>query len=93
MPEPINMDAILQRLVHRPIQEVSSVSIWNSPFRGVMQKSPNTGSSDFFGFDDFTIGSRQQVVPPIAVLEPASVLGLIGIGIVGSLSLGKRSQR
>ncbi len=47
----------------------------------------NTASGvDFFGFDDMTIGSIEQVVPG-GVPEPAaiavwSILGLVGIGLV-----------
>ncbi|MEO0988797.1 MAG: PEP-CTERM sorting domain-containing protein [Cyanobacteria bacterium J06639_14] len=46
----------------------------------------STGMGDVFGFDDFTIGSREQVQPnpePTSVPEPASILGLLIIGALG----------
>ncbi|NLD91936.1 MAG: PEP-CTERM sorting domain-containing protein [Fibrobacter sp.] len=43
--------------------------------------------TDYFGFDDFTIGIRENVVP--SVPEPAT-MSLIGIGILGLAFLRKR---
>lgn len=47
--------------------------------------------TDTFGFDDLTIGSLQQVQPPQSVPEPASLLGLLTIGISTGCFL-KRKQ-
>jgi hypothetical protein len=47
----------------------------------------NTSGSDFFGFDDMTIGDAGQVLPPGEVPEPGSVaiFGLLGLaGFVGT---------
>ena len=49
----------------------------------------NTGSSgDWFGFDDFSIGSRQQVSVP----EPASI-SLLGIGLLSLVGFAKIRKR
>lgn len=49
----------------------------------------NTASGvDFFGFDDLTIGSLEQVNVP----EPTSMLGILGFGAFGAASLLKRKQ-
>ena len=49
---------------------------------------------DFFGFDDFTIGTIEQVVPSQGVPEPATILllgsGLIGLGVFGRKKLFKK---
>jgi len=47
----------------------------------------NTGSSaDYFGFDDFTIGSYEQVVP---TPEPSTML-LLGFGLLGLVGLRRK---
>jgi hypothetical protein len=54
----------------------------------------NTASgTDFFGFDDMTIGSIQQVQPPQSTPEPASLLGLLAVGALGASSTLKRKQK
>lgn len=50
-------------------------------------KGITSQSEDFWGFDDMTIGSLEQVVVP----EPASV-ALLGAGLVG-LAVSRRRQR
>ena len=50
----------------------------------------NTGSgSDWFGFDDFSIGSLEQVDPTPHVPEPATLL-LLGMGFLGLGVLRRR---
>jgi len=44
------------------------------------------GGVDYFGFDDFTIGTREQVVP---TPEPATML-LLGFGLLGLVGLRRR---
>lgn len=47
-----------------------------------------TGGSDFYAFDNMSIGSQQQVTP---VSEPGA-LALLGLGLAG-LSLGRRRKQ
>jgi hypothetical protein len=48
-----------------------------------------TGGGDVFAFDDFTVGDIEQIQPN-PVPEPASVLGLLIFGVVGTGSMLKR---
>lgn len=52
----------------------------DNPFSSI-QFSTTTGN-DFFGFDDFSIGTREHVVPGGVIPEPASLL-LLGLGLFG----------
>ncbi|WP_063800743.1 PEP-CTERM sorting domain-containing protein [Mastigocoleus testarum] len=50
--------------------------------------------TDVFGFDDFTIGSLQQVKPPTkSVPEPTTILGLLAVGGFGLRSSIKRNSK
>ena len=48
-----------------------------------------TNSADVFAFDDMTIGSLQQVVPPTITPEPASLV-LMATGIAGMFGIARR---
>ena len=48
-----------------------------------------SGDGDAFGFDDFTVGTREQMMPPDSIPEPGTAL-LVGMGLVG---LGARRRR
>lgn len=48
--------------------------------------------TDFFGFDRMTIGSLQQVTPPAAVPEPAT-LALLGFGLAGLGGVVRRRRK
>lgn len=50
-----------------------------------------TGSGDVFAFDDFTIGSREQVIDPGAVV-PLPAAGWLLLGGFGCLGLMRRRQ-
>lgn len=52
----------------------------DNPFTSI-QFSTTTGA-DVFGFDDFSIGTREHVVPGGVIPEPASLL-LLGLGLFG----------
>lgn len=52
----------------------------------------NSSTSDVFGFDNFTVGTAQQIVPvPVPVPEPAA-LAVLGTGLL-SLGLVRRRRR
>jgi hypothetical protein len=57
-------------------------------FTSITFGNTNAGT-DVFAFDDFTIGSLKQVKP---VPEPASLIGILGLGAFGVTSLRKRKQ-
>jgi hypothetical protein len=61
-----------------PLEQIASISFGNT-----------AAGTDFFGFDDFTIGSLQQVRP---VPEPGTV-ALLGLGLVGVASLARRRRQ
>lgn len=48
-----------------------------------------TSSDDVFAFDDMTIGSLQQVVPPTITPEPASLV-LMATGLAGMFGIARR---
>jgi hypothetical protein len=61
-----------------PLEQIASITFGNT-----------AAGTDFFGFDDFTIGSLQQVRP---VPEPGTV-ALLGLGLVGVASLARRRRQ
>jgi hypothetical protein len=53
----------------------------------------NTGSSaDYFGFDDMTIGTYEQVIPNNPVPEPSTIL-LMGIGLLGLVGYSRKRSK
>jgi len=70
-----------------------SVLFWGlidtlNPFTSITFGNTNAGT-DFFGFDDFTIGTIQQVA---ATPEPGTMV-LMGLGAVGAFFLKRRRDR
>ena len=56
-------------------------------------KDQGAASSDYFGFDDFTIGSETQVVPePGSVPEPSTFI-LLGLSLAGLMTFRKRLMK
>ena len=49
----------------------------------------NTVSSDWFGFDDMTIGTYEQVIPNNPVPEPSTIL-LVGLGLLGIVGYSRK---
>ena len=50
-----------------------------------------TSSDDIFAFDDMTIGSLEQVVPPRITPEPASIV-LMVTGLAGVFGIARRRK-
>ena len=50
-----------------------------------------TSSDDILAFDDMTIGSLEQVVPPRITPEPASIV-LMATGLAGVFGIARRRK-
>ena len=52
-----------------------------------------TSVDDVFAFDDMTIGSITQVLPPPVVTPEPATVALLGAGLAGVAALGRRRRR
>lgn len=64
-----------------------------NPFTSLVFGNTNAGT-DFFGFDDMTIGSVQQVVPdPVQTVPLPTTVALFGLGLAGLGFARRRRSR
>lgn len=62
-----------------------------SDFWGVRFSTTVVGGEDFFGFDNFTIATRDQVTPPNPTPIPGTLL-LAGLGLAGVGAMRRRAR-